>query len=296
MVEIRKLLDDARKGWESLSWEGTFEQYLNMVIADPDLARYSHTRIYDMVQWAGTAPGPEGVPQYNTFAGEIFGLDRALDRMVRYFHAASQGLEVRKRILLLMGPPASGKSSIVNLLKSGLESYSRAGEGAAYAIVGCPMQEEPLHLIPGERRRELAQDLGLYIEGDLCPRCRYNLRHEYGGDIARVRVRRIVFDQSAGVGMGSFVATSLQSQDISRLVGGVDLSSFSGDRLEDAGKGLRLDGELEAANRGIMEFIEIFKSDERFLTVMLGVTQEQVIKLDSFGFVYADEAIIAHSN
>ncbi len=299
MVEIRKLLEEAKKGWQALEWEGTFEEYLNMAIANPQLARHSHARIYDMVQWAGTAPGPEGVPQYNLFSGEIFGLDKALDRLVQFFHAARNPViknEVRKRILLLMGPPASGKSSIVDLLKAGLERYGRTDQGATYAIKGCPMQEEPLHLIPEERRQEMAQGYGLYIEGDLCPRCHYNLRHEYSGDIARVKVKRVNFSQSAGVGIGSFVATSPQSQDISRLVGSVDMSCLTDDRLEGAGKGLRLDGELEAANRGIMEFIEIFKSDERFLTVMLGVTQEQVIKLGSFGSVYADEAIIAHSN
>ena len=203
---------------------------------------------------------------------------------------------MRKRILLLMGPPASGKSSIVNLLKGGLERYTRTDQGTTYAIKGCPMQEEPLHLIPEDRRQEMLLEHGVHIEGDLCPRCRYNLRHEYGGDIARVKVKRVTFNQSSGVGIGSFIATSPQSQDMSRLVGSVDVSSLTDDRLEGAGKGLRLDGELEAANRGIMEFIEIFKSDERFLAVMLGVSQEQVIKLGSFGSVYADETIMAHSN
>ena len=296
MVEIRRLLNEARREWESLEWEGTFEEYLNMVFDNPRLARHSHARIYDMIQWAGSTPGPEGVPQYSVFSDEIFGLDRALDRLVQFFHAAARGLEVRKRILLLMGPPASGKSSSVNLLKAGLERYTRSDQGEVYAIKGCPMQEDPLHLIPEDRRQEMAREHGLLLEGGLCPRCSYNLRHEYGGDIGRVKVKRVSFSHSAGVGMGSFVATSPQSQDISRLVGSVDMSQASDDRLEWAGKALRLDGELEAANRGIMEFIEIFKSDERFLAVMLGVTQEQVIKLGSFGSVHADEAVIAHTN
>ena len=296
MAKIQELLEDARKQSEALAWEGTFEEYLDMAMASPQLARHAHSRLYDMVQWSGSDPGTEGVPEYGLFAGEIFGLDRALDRLVEYFHAASRSPEVRKRVLLLMGPPASGKSSIVNILKQGLERYTRTTEGAVYAIKGCPMQEEPLHLIPDERRKEMVQDHGLYIEGDLCPRCRHNLRYEYGGDLGRVKVQRVVFSQSAGIGVGSFVATSPQSQDISRLVGTVDTSWFTDDRLEGAGKGLRLDGELEAANRGIMEFIEMFKSDERYLTVVLGVTQERTIKLGSFGSVYADEAVIAHTN
>ena len=129
MVEIGKLLEDVRKDLEALAWEGSFEEYLNMVIGDPKLSRHSHARIYDMVRWAGVTPGLDGVPQYKLFAGQIFGMDRALDRLVQFFNAASNGLEVRKRILLLMGPPASGKSSTVNLLKSGMERYTRTDEG-----------------------------------------------------------------------------------------------------------------------------------------------------------------------
>ena len=296
MAEIQKLFEEATREAESLAWEGNFEEYLNLVIANPRLVRSSHARIHDMIKWAGTLPGLHGLPEYRLFAGEIYGLDKALDRLVQFFQAASRGPEVRKRILLLMGPPASGKSSIANLLKQGLERFGRTDQGATYAIKGCPMQEEPLHLIPEERRGEVASDYGIQIEGDLCPRCRYTLVHGYGGNIAKVKVARINFSQSMGVGIGSFVASSPQNQDIARLVGSVHMEYLTGDRLEGAGKAFRLDGELEAANRGLMEFIEIFKSDERFLTVILGVTQEQVIKLDTFGAVHADEVVIGHSN
>ena len=96
--------------------------------------------------------------------------------------------------------------------------------------------------------------------------------------------------------MGSFVATSPQGQNLDRLIGSVNLDRLEDDRLQGAGRVFRMDGELQAANRGIMEFIQIFRSDDRFLTVVLGVTQEQLIKLGSFGSVYADETIIAHSN
>ena len=296
MVELQRLFEEVKRESEALAWEGTFEEYLNMVIDNPALARHSHARIYDMIMWTGTKRGLHGVPIYLLFADAMFGLDKPLDRLVQFFHAAAQGLEVRKRIFLLLGPPASGKSSIVDILKRGLERYSRYDDGAMYVIKGCPLQEEPLHLVPPGWREELARDHNIHIEGDLCPRCLHNLRGEYGDDISRVRVRRVGFSQSQGLGMGSFVATDPQSQDISRLVGTVDASLLTDDRLEGAGRAFRLDGELEAANRGIMEFIEIFKSEERFLTIMLGVTQEQLIKLGSFGSVYADEAIIAHSN
>src|SRR4029078_12725623 len=127
--------------------------------------------IFNMLMAAGVEVGKRGEPKYNFFASEIFGLERPLQQIVEYFTSGAQRLEVRKRILLLMGPVGGGKSTIVTLLKRGLEEYSRTDEGAVYAIAGCPMPEEPLHLIPDELRPEIEREHGLYIEGDLCPHC-----------------------------------------------------------------------------------------------------------------------------
>ena len=296
MVQLQKLFREVRRESEALAWEGTFKAYISMAIKDPKLARFSHARIYDMLQWSGVKDRGNGAHNYHLFDDELFGSTKTIQRLSQIFHAASQIPEERRRILLLMGPPGSGKSTLVNLLKGGLERYSRTDEGALYAIAGCPMQEEPLHLVPKHRRAEFDEAYGLQIEGDLCPRCRYNLKHLYDGDIAKVKVKRIAFSEAEGIGMGSFVATSPEGQNLDRLIGSINVDSLTEDRLDGAGKGFRLDGELEAANRGVMEFIQIFRSDDKFLTVVLGVTQEQIIKLGSFGSVYVDETIIAQSN
>ena len=74
--------------------------------------------------------------------------------MEEYFHPAAKRLDVRKRILLLMGPVSGGKSTLVTMLKRGLETYSRTDRGAVYAIKGCPMHEDPLHLIPHHLRTD----------------------------------------------------------------------------------------------------------------------------------------------
>ncbi len=294
MVQLQELFDKVRQESESLAWQGSFKDYVAMVIENPKLSRLSHVRIHDMLQWAGIE-SRGGVESFKLFDG-LFGSQKTVQRLSQIFHAASRIPEERRRILLLMGPPGSGKSTLVNLLKRGLERYSGSDEGALYAIAGCPMQEEPLHLVPKGHRAQFLETYGLEIEGDLCPRCRYNLKNVYKGDISQVKVKRVVLGESDGVGMGSFVATSPEGQNIERLIGGIDVDRLAEDRLEGAGRGLRMDGELQAANRGVMEFIQIFRSDDKFLTVVLGVTQEQIIKLGSFGSVYADETIIAHSN
>ncbi|MQF70077.1 protein prkA, partial [SAR202 cluster bacterium AD-804-J14_MRT_500m] len=293
---ITKLFQEIRQESEALAWEGTFREYLKMAIKTPKIVQTSHARVRDMIQSYGVTDKSDGTQEYGLFENEVFGSNHTIVRLMQIFQAAAQIPEERRRILLLMGPPGSGKSTIVNIIKRGLENYTRTDEGAVYSISGCPMQEEPLHLIPRHRRQEFKDAYGFEIEGDLCPRCRHSLSTTYKNDISKVKIKRIAFAESQGIGIGAFVATSPQGQDVARLIGSIDVDSLTEDRLEGAGKGFRLDGELEAANRGIMEFIQFFRSDDKFLTVVLGVAQEQTIKLGSFGSVYADEAIIAHSN
>jgi serine protein kinase len=158
------------------------------------------------------------------------------------------------------------------------------------------MQEEPLHLVPDRLRSELEEQYGIHIEGDLCPRCRYVLRTEYSGKISEMPVRRLTFSEQEAIGIGYYVATNPNPSDASLLVGSVDTSRLDGDRLDVAGKAFRLDGEFDVANRGLIELVEMFKADRHLLTTLLGLAQEQLIKMERFGSVYADEAIIGHSN
>lgn len=182
----------------------------------------------------------------------------------------------------------------MNTIKEGLEDYTRTSAGAVWSIKGCPVFESPLHLIPRQRRRALR---GIFVEGELCPYCGWMVRNVYKHDVTRVPVQRFSFSVSQGMGIGTYVATDPGSEDLSRLVGTVDLSQLraSSDR-QAARQAYRLDGELNAGNRGLVDLIEILKMDERFLSVLLAVSQEQVVKLAGRGTMYADEAIVAHSN
>ncbi len=203
-MDLVKRLEEYRDRERELLWEGTFAQYFEIVSKKPQAARLSHERVYHMIMDAGVETTRTGEPRYNFFSQEIFGIEKALQQIVDYFHSAAQRLEVRKRILLLMGPVGGGKSTIVYLLKRGLEAYSRTAEGAVYAIKDCPMHEEPLHLIPNELRADVEKEFGLYIEGDLCPHCRYMVDTQYKGHIEDVPVKRITFSEKYRIGIGTF--------------------------------------------------------------------------------------------
>ncbi|TAK37196.1 MAG: protein prkA, partial [Chloroflexota bacterium] len=294
-MDIRTRLEQHRQQEARIRWEGSFHDYFEMVIQDPRIARLSHARIYDMIMGAGVEG--DGVQKsYDFFAQDIFGLDKTLQQLAEYFDSAARRLEVRKRILLLMGPVGGGKSTIVTLLKRGTEQYTRTDAGAVYAIKGCPMHEEPLHLIPEALRPEVEQEYNLYIEGDLCPACRQMLRDRYDGRAEDVLVERISFAEKNRVGIGTFSPSDPKSQDISELTGSIDLATIGEYGVESDPRAYRFDGELNIANRGLMEFIEMLKCDEKFLYGLLTLSQEQSIKTGRFSMIYADEVIVSHTN
>src|SRR6185437_4783303 len=295
-MDLVKRLEEYRDRERGLQWEGTFAQYFEIATKKPEVARLSHERIYHMIMDAGSETSRNGEPNYNFFNQEIFGIEKPLQQIVEYFHSAAQRLEVRKRILLLMGPVGGGKSSIVALLKRGMEEYSRTAEGAVYAIRDCPMHEEPLHLIPAELRPDIEKEFGFYIEGDLCPQCRYMVENKYGGKIEEIPVHRILLSEKQRVGIGTFTPSDPKSQDVAELTGGIDLSTIGEIGSESDPRAYRFDGELNIANRGMIEMIEILKTDERFLYVLLTLSQEQNIKTGRFSMIYADEVVVSHTN
>ncbi|MBE0467008.1 MAG: PrkA family serine protein kinase [Candidatus Desulforudis sp.] len=290
-------LDEYRSARRDREWTGTFADYLEMVRRQPSICQFSHSRIYRMIVAAGVERDENGKRRYRFFSRELFGLDDNLERLVEeYFHPAAHRLDVRKRILLLMGPVSGGKSTLVNLLKRGLEQFSRTEEGALYAIKGCPMQEEPLHLIPQELREVFAREFNVTVEGELCPVCRLRLEADYGGRIEDVPVERVILSEEKRVGIGTFSPSDPKSQDISELTGSIDFSTIAEYGAESDPRAYRFDGELNIANRGLMEFQEMLKCDEKFLWNLLSLSQEGNFKAGRFALISADEVIVAHTN
>src|SRR6266581_170322 len=278
------------------TWTGTFRDYLGMVMKQPSLAQRAHARLYNMIKRTGLQVDDEGKEHYAFFEQDLFGIDEPLARVVEYFKAAAMGSDVGRRVLLLYGPPSSGKSQLVILLKRGLETYTQTDAGAIYAIADCPQHEDPLNLLPHALRRGFQEETGLHVEGELCPLCALHVREQYQGDIYRVPVKRLFFSEKERMGIGTFVPSDPKSQDIAELVGSIDLSTVGDYGSESDPRAYRFDGELNVANRGLMEFIEMLKADERFLYVLLTLSQEKNIKTGRFPLIYADECVISHTN
>ncbi|MGQ8871391.1 PrkA family serine protein kinase [Paenibacillus sp. TSA_86.1] len=295
-MNIFERVAEYRAESDRLSWNGTFEDYIALLREDPTPAMTAHARVYQMIESFGVEEAL-GHKRYKFFEQEIFGLDRSIEKLVEeYFHSAARRLDVRKRILLLMGPVSGGKSTLVTLLKRGLEQFSRTEKGAVYAIKGCPMHEEPLHLIPLELRSDVEKEIGVRIEGNLCPSCQMRLRTEFGGDISKVPVERVIISEDNRVGIGTFSPSDPKSQDIADLTGSIDFSTITEFGSESDPRAYRFDGELNKANRGLMEFQEMLKCDEKFLWNLLSLTQEGNFKAGRFALISADEMIVAHTN
>src|SRR6187401_2520216 len=220
VAQIAALQDYDR--YSDLAWEGSFEQYLQIVRERPQVTRNAFQRVYDMVISYGTEEyidNKKKLVRYNFFRDEIdegkdavFGLDIPLMRLMNVLKAASEGYGPERRVILLHGPVGSSKSTIARLLKKGLERYSATPEGALYTFrwvnlastglasggadtFDSPMHEEPLRLVPLEWRDQVYrlglsnEKFGVNVEGDLDPASRFifsGLMQRYQGDWGKV--------------------------------------------------------------------------------------------------------------
>jgi len=294
-MQLEQLIEGHQARLGGTRWEGTFRDYLGYVKVHPHVCQLAHARMFRMIESAGVSENQDG-RTYNFFRDHLFGIDKPVARFVDVISAAAKGLDTRKRILLLVGPVGSGKSTLAVLLKRGLEEFSLTEEGAVFAIKGCPLNEEPLHLIPRSLRPAAEKELGVRIEGDLCPQCRWDLENRYQGDVFAVPVHRIFFSEQNRTGIGTYVPSDPKSMDISDLVGGLDLAAVARYGNEGDPRAWNFNGALEAASRGMFEGVEMLKMPIEFIYTFITLTQEQNIKAGRFALLYADEVVIAHTN
>jgi serine protein kinase len=281
-------------------WEGAFDAFLREVVTrDPArLTRGSHQYLWDMLRWRqeDRSEGEGESREFRLFSHELYGMDEPLRRVVDYFKAASAGSEVGRRLLLLLGPPSGGKSTLVILLKQGLAEYSHTEEGALYGIQGCPLHENPLHLIPRTLRADFRETYGFEVTGQLCPLCQSRLENQFEHDFMRLPVERIFISEASRVGVGTYAPHDPTTADLADLIGSVDLSKVSEYGDEGDPRAWSWSGAVYAASRGVLEMIEILKVKREFLYLLLTLTQEKNVKVSRFPLIYLDEMIIAHTN
>lgn len=334
---IRQKQDMAH--YQDLNWEGTFEEYMQMLEKKPQIARTAFQRVHDMILSYGSETyldGKRKVTRFHFFddpfddgKDAIFGLDVSLQKMVSFLKSAAKRYGTEKRVLLLHGPVGSSKSTVARLLKKGIEHYSKTPEGALYSYTWmikkgdfsemimdmeqfpCPMNQDPLLLIPEEFRLEVEKKINannkteheIKIEGELNPACRQvyaALMKHYNGDwtkvIKHVRVRRVILSERDRIGIGTFQPKDEKNQDSTELTGDVNYRRIAHYGSDSDPRAFNFDGEFNIANRGIIEFVEVLKLDVAFLYDLLGASQEHKIKPKKFPQTDIDEVIIGHTN
>jgi serine protein kinase len=232
------------------------------------------------------------IKRYPAFA-EFYGMEEVIEQVVSYFKHAAQGLEEKKQILYLLGPVGGGKSSLAERLKWLMEKMP------FYAIKGSPVNESPLNLFNvAEDGDILEQEYNIpkrYVRGVMSPWAVKRLK-EFGGDIRKFRVVKLkpsILDQIA---VSKTEPGDENNQDISALVGKVDIRKLE-DFAQNDPDAYSYSGGLAKSNRGLMEFVEMFKAPIKVLHPLLTATQEGNYNgTESIGPIPFDGVVLAHSN
>jgi serine protein kinase len=318
-----------RGHYQNLLWEGSFADYLELVKADPGIARNAYQRLYDLIMSFGSEEYTEykkTITRYKFFDDPfddgkdgVFGIDIHLMKLVRVLRAAALSYGPEKRVILLHGPVGSAKSTIARLFKKGLEWYSRQDEGRMYTyswhvddeVIPAPMHEDPLALVPDAARPAVLDMLNkskgvvypIQVKGELNPVCRHyykELMKRHGGDFLElqkhIRVRRLLLSEKDRVGIGTFQPKDEKNQDSTELTGDINYRKIAEYGSDSDPRAFNFDGEFCVANRGMIEFVEMLKLDVAFLYDLLGASQEHRIKPKKFAQTNIDEVILGHTN
>jgi len=299
LAAIKKQRKDSSK---KKKFEGKFMDYVELVQKNPDIVKTSHRRLYDVIMAKGLHSMPDSdsrkqkifngdsVKVYEYFEKEFFGMENVISKIMRFLKSASLKGEESRQVLLLMGPVGAGKSALVEHIKSSLEGEKY------YYVEGDPQKGEPLQLLPRSLRNEFSDALGVPIDGDISPVLRYELLSKLDGEYENFNIVESSFSQRGRRGIASVPPMDANSQDVSVLIGSVDISKLD-KYSEDDPRCLSLNGAFNVGNRGIVELVEVFKNEIEFLHTIITATQEKRIpspgKSDMLHF---DGVILAHCN
>ena len=301
--ELLKEIEKQRKKSSSKKkFEGSFLDYVELVQKNPDLIKSAHQRLYGAVAKHGIEKMPDtdvrkqkvfdndNIKIYDYFRNEFFGMERVIGKVMSFLKSAAYRGEESKQVLLLMGPVGAGKSALTEHIKEVLNGET------FFHLKDDPQRGEPLQLVPRSLREKFEKKLKISIEGDISPVARHKLLTELDGKYEEFPVVETSFSQRGRRGIASVPPMDANSQDVSVLIGSVDISKL--DRYaEDDPRALSLNGAFNVGNRGIVELVEVFKNEIEFLHTIITATQEKRIpspgKSDMLHF---DGVILAHCN
>jgi len=306
MNTTKRFLQNIIKHQESKKVEkftGFLEDYLKLIEIDEEIPLLAHKRLYKQIMSRGLTTlddsnercnklfDGEPIKIYDYFSDHFFGMERSLEKVMRFLHSAAMRGEESRQVLLLLGPVGAGKSALIEHIKIALEECE-----PIYKLEGCPINEEPLHLIPRSLREDFQEMYNISIEGDLCPVCRHRLLSEFEGDYTKFPITQTSFSIRGRTGVGVVPPMDPNTQDTSLLIGSEDISKLDL-YPEDDPRVLSLNGAFNVGNRGIVEFVEVFKNEIEFLHTMITATQEKnVPSPGKQAMIYFDGVIVAHCN
>lgn len=302
----KKLLQQISKSREESSkvkkFSGNLMDYIELIEKDPSIVKSSHKRLHDAIMEHGSYVMPdsdsrkfkvfdgESIKIYKYFENEFFGMESVIEKVMSFLSSAAHKGEESRQVLLLMGPVGAGKSALTEHIKKVLEGQKY------FTLKGDPHRGEPLQLIPRSLRADVEKELGVKIDGDISPVARHKLLNDYEGKYENFEVEEITFSQRGRRGVASVPPMDANSQDVSVLIGSVDISKLD-KYAEDDPRSLSLNGAFNVGNRGIVELVEVFKNEIEFLHTIITATQEKRVpspgKSDMLHF---DGVILAHCN
>jgi serine protein kinase len=299
---LQQIKTQREESGKKKKFSGNLMDYIEMVEKDPDIVKSSHKRLHDAIEEHGSYVMPdsdsrkfkvfdgESIKIHKYFEGEFFGMETVIEKVMSFLSSAAHKGEESRQVLLLMGPVGAGKSALTEHIKKALEGKKY------YTLKNDPHRGEPLQLIPRSLRPSVEAALNVKIDGDISPVARHKLLNDYEGKYENFEVEEVTFSQRGRRGVASVPPMDANSQDVSVLIGSVDISKL--DKFaEDDPRSLSLNGAFNVGNRGVVELVEVFKNEIEFLHTIITATQEKRVpspgKSDMLHF---DGVILAHCN
>lgn len=287
-------------------------EYMDLLESDPTLAQLSHQRAHSIISLHGYEEITEEsdprrakilraefglMPGFvvrvpKLFGKKLYGIEQTLFDIDNYLYMAACQGEASRQMIFFWGPPGSGKTTIAEIMRKALENYG------FWQLEGCEHHDSPVNATPRHLRKEIHEKFGIYIDprADICLKCREKLIKEFDNDYTKFKVEWRNFSQRRGCGIAVVSEVDPINFNMAVLIGEEDISLLGEFRRGDP-ETLVLNGAFSKGERGMTEFVEIWKNPVEAQRPILTQTQERYVPAPRFmGQMYADTMVVSHSN